>query len=78
MNTVAPPGQGILICGAGPVGLALACELYRHGVACRLIDKGAGPTPESRALGIHSRTMEVFEDMGVLGPVLERGRKLHV
>jgi 2-polyprenyl-6-methoxyphenol hydroxylase-like FAD-dependent oxidoreductase len=77
MTTVNPQGPEVLICGAGPTGLTLACELYRHGVSCRIIDKGAGPPAESRALGIHSRTLEIFEDMGVLAPVLRQSRKLH-
>ncbi|MBV8231193.1 MAG: FAD-dependent monooxygenase, partial [Planctomycetaceae bacterium] len=44
----------VLVVGAGPVGLTMACELRRHGVACRIIDRNDGPTPlnESRALGI--------------------------
>lgn len=29
----------VLICGAGPVGLALALQLAHYGVAVRIIDK---------------------------------------
>jgi 2-polyprenyl-6-methoxyphenol hydroxylase-like FAD-dependent oxidoreductase len=68
----------VLVAGAGPVGLSMACELRRHGVACRIIDKEVGPTPpeQSRALGIHAATLEVFETLGVLGPALQRGRRV--
>jgi 2-polyprenyl-6-methoxyphenol hydroxylase-like FAD-dependent oxidoreductase len=37
----------VLVVGAGPVGLSLAFELWRHGVSCRIIDQGAGPTDQS-------------------------------
>ncbi|MGD9617382.1 MAG: FAD-dependent monooxygenase, partial [Alphaproteobacteria bacterium] len=30
---------GILVVGAGPVGLTMAAELARHGVNCRIIDR---------------------------------------
>lgn len=29
----------VLVVGAGPVGLAMSCELLRHGVRCRIIDR---------------------------------------
>ncbi|GAB4386346.1 MAG: hypothetical protein Kow00121_52760 [Elainellaceae cyanobacterium] len=64
-----------LVVGAGPVGLAIACELRRHGVDCRIIDKAAEPVQTSRALGIQARTLEVFEDMGVIDSVLAAGTK---
>jgi 2-polyprenyl-6-methoxyphenol hydroxylase-like FAD-dependent oxidoreductase len=31
--------QDVLIAGAGPVGLVMAIELARYGVAVRIIDK---------------------------------------
>lgn len=66
----------ILIAGAGPVGLALACELYRHGVPARIVDKAEGTTKWSKALVVHARTMEVFERMEVLPRALELGRRV--
>jgi 2-polyprenyl-6-methoxyphenol hydroxylase-like FAD-dependent oxidoreductase len=68
---------GALVVGAGPVGLAMASELIRHGVPCRIVDENAGPTDQSRALGVQSRTLEVFEGMGVVGEALARGKRLH-
>ncbi|MBX6312998.1 MAG: FAD-dependent monooxygenase [Isosphaeraceae bacterium] len=79
MATSTSDGGGALIVGAGPVGLALACDLYRHGVPCRIIDQNEGPTPlrESRALGIHARTLEVLKDLGVVDRFLKAGRRLY-
>jgi len=68
-----------LIVGAGPTGLTLACELRRLGVECLLIDVDKGPTPshESRALGLHARTMEVFQRLGAGDWMAAEGRRLH-
>lgn len=67
----------VLIVGAGPVGLALGVELARRQIRCRLIDKKPGPSTHSKALAIFPRTLEVFEAMGVTGPVLEQGQHLY-
>src|SRR5438067_1094089 len=72
-----PPTSPILVIGAGPSGLVMAAELARHGAACRIVDKSPTPAPESRAVGIHSRSLEVFEDMGVLPAALAEGQKVH-
>lgn len=65
----------VLIVGAGPTGLTLACELFRHGVGCRIVDRSDGLNPTTRATDIQSRTLEVFADMGVLGAVLDAGHR---
>lgn len=63
-----------LVVGAGPVGLTMACELRRHGLTCRIIDKNDGPSIWSKAQVIHARTLECFQDIGVVDEVLARGR----
>jgi len=65
----------VLVVGAGPTGLAMACELSRHGVICRIIDKGNGPSRLSRAVAIHARTLELFENIGIVDKVLEQGSR---
>lgn len=67
----------VLIVGAGPAGLALALDLTRRGVPVRIIDKAPDAAAESRALAIHPRTLEVFEQIGVLDEVLAQGEELH-
>src|SRR5208282_2473454 len=67
----------VLIVGAGPVGLTMACELARHGVPCQIVDSRERPTDESRAIAVQSRTLEIFENIGVVGPVLAQGKKIH-
>jgi 2-polyprenyl-6-methoxyphenol hydroxylase-like FAD-dependent oxidoreductase len=63
----------VLICGAGPAGLILAIELARRGVSFRLIDKMAAPFHGSRGKGIQPRTLEIFEDLGILDRLLAAG-----
>ncbi|MGQ3887899.1 FAD-dependent monooxygenase [Legionella sp. CNM-1927-20] len=66
-----------LVVGAGPVGLFCANELFRHGVSCRIIDKKSALSDKSKALAIHIRTLEAFEDTYFLNDVLEQGHKVY-
>lgn len=69
-----PPPVDVLIVGAGPVGLALACDLKRRGVSLRIIDAAEAGFAGSRAKGLQPRTQEVFDDLGVLDAVQRRSR----
>jgi 2-polyprenyl-6-methoxyphenol hydroxylase-like FAD-dependent oxidoreductase len=64
----------VLIAGAGPTGLTLACELARHDVPFRLVEAAPGPQPGSRGKGVQPRSLEVFDDLGIVGRVLAHGR----
>ncbi|HLB58150.1 MAG TPA: FAD-dependent monooxygenase, partial [Gammaproteobacteria bacterium] len=66
----------VLITGAGPTGLSMAVELNRHGIAFRIIDKQTKPVPTSNALVAQTRTLEVWEDQGLLSDALTRGNIL--
>jgi 2-polyprenyl-6-methoxyphenol hydroxylase-like FAD-dependent oxidoreductase len=71
----------VLIVGAGPTGLVLACDLLARGIRARIIDKGDGAALETRALGIHARTLEVFDMMGLADRFVARGqvvRRFHM
>jgi 2-polyprenyl-6-methoxyphenol hydroxylase-like FAD-dependent oxidoreductase len=63
----------VLIVGAGPVGLTLAAELRRHGARCRIIDQLTQPLPYCRAIGVTPRTLEVWEDMGIVRDMIDAG-----
>ncbi|MGW5262669.1 FAD-dependent monooxygenase [Microbispora sp. NPDC004025] len=60
----------VLIAGAGPTGLTLAVDLARRGVACRIVEQAAEPAAGSKGKGLQPRTLEVFDDLGVIGPIL--------
>ncbi|ANU21433.1 monooxygenase [Planococcus plakortidis] len=63
----------ILIVGAGPTGLALAYSLARQGVPFRIIDRNAGPGTASRALAVHARILEQYDQLGLAKRNIERG-----
>lgn len=65
----------VFIAGAGPVGLTLANELSRHGVPIRIVDKAPHRTDKSKALVLWSRTLELFDDAGYVGPFLAAGMR---
>src|SRR5260221_12038010 len=56
----------VLVVGAGPVGLTLAIDLARRGIACRIIEQASTYQIGTRGRGISLRSQEVFEDLGVL------------
>ncbi len=63
----------VLIVGAGPTGLSLACQLIRHGVDFLIIDKKETTTPHSKAIGVHARTLEIYEQMGLAEKAIAAG-----
>jgi 2-polyprenyl-6-methoxyphenol hydroxylase-like FAD-dependent oxidoreductase len=71
-GTAAP----VAIVGAGPVGLALALGLARHGVRSVLVEREESTSEWSKAPGIHIRTREIFRQWGVEERFLEAGELL--
>ena len=49
----------VLICGGGPVGLALAVELGSRGIECMLIERGDGNVIVPKMSQVSTRTMEI-------------------
>ncbi|WP_100448525.1 FAD-dependent monooxygenase [Glycomyces xiaoerkulensis] len=68
----------VLIVGAGPTGLTLACELARRGVDFRLIDKHGDAQRLTKAAALHARALEQFRDFGAADPVIAEGRRVDV
>ncbi|MCK1820896.1 FAD-dependent monooxygenase [Streptomyces sp. XM83C] len=63
----------VVIVGAGPTGLALGVDLARRGVDALVVERGEALFPGSRGKGLQPRTMEVFDDLGILDEVLASG-----
>ncbi|WP_022892311.1 FAD-dependent monooxygenase [Agromyces subbeticus] len=60
----------VLIVGAGPSGLMLAVCLAKLGVDAIIVDGKSGPTRESRALAVQARSMELYDQLGLVDRVL--------
>ncbi|MFJ6015740.1 FAD-dependent monooxygenase [Streptomyces sp. NPDC092952] len=67
----------VLVAGAGPVGLMAASRLARSGVSVRLVDAATGPATTSRALGSHARSLEIYDQLGILGEVAPHGTRVN-
>lgn len=63
----------VIIIGAGPTGLALACQLIRYGIDFVIIDRNDTTTPHSKAIGVQARTLEIYEQIGLAERLIEQG-----
>jgi 2-polyprenyl-6-methoxyphenol hydroxylase-like FAD-dependent oxidoreductase len=66
----------VLVAGAGFAGLVLACDLARRGVSFRLVEMNPVPPDErsgSRGKGIQPRTLEIYDDLGIIDAVHAAG-----
>lgn len=72
----------VIIIGAGPTGLALACQLIRLGIDFIILDKKESTTPYSKAIGVQARTLEIYEQMDLadklvfIGAITEKVRMI--
>ncbi len=62
---------GVLVIGAGPVGLTFASEMARYGISCRIVDKAQGTKEISKALILHVRRQEVLDAIGLTHELLQ-------
>ncbi len=63
----------VLIIGAGPVGLTLAVDLGRRGIACTLVERSDAPQFLPKMERCNARTMEIFRRMGLVEKVRAAG-----
>jgi len=64
----------VLIAGAGPTGLALACDLARRGVLFRIVDKAEAYFIGSKGKGLQPGSLEVLDDFGIVDQIVRNGR----
>jgi 2-polyprenyl-6-methoxyphenol hydroxylase-like FAD-dependent oxidoreductase len=71
--------HAVIIAGGGPTGLMLAGELALAGVDVAIVERRASQDlVGSRAGGLHSRTIEVFDQRGIADRFLAAGQKAQV
>jgi len=73
MTTGAAARTPVLIVGGGPIGLALAADLGRRGVAATLIEKNENKLGPAKMLEVSVRTMEFCRQLGISGKVRNWG-----
>ena len=62
-------GTQVVIVGAGPVGVGLAIDLGRRGVACTIVEKRVGLSRIPKGQALTQRTMEHFRRWGIADEV---------
>ena len=68
----------VLIVGAGPTGLLLACLLARRGVEVRVLERRAAPASSSRAIGLHPPALRVLAALGLDRVAADRGERVRI
>lgn len=63
----------VLIIGAGPTGLTLACQCVRFALDFLLVEKNPSITPFSKAIGVQARTLEIYEQLNIAQDALNQG-----
>jgi 2-polyprenyl-6-methoxyphenol hydroxylase-like FAD-dependent oxidoreductase len=63
----------VIIVGAGPTGLALACQFIRYGVDFVIFDRNKTTTPHSKAIGVQARTLELYEQIDLADKLIAEG-----
>ncbi|MGB1206778.1 MAG: FAD-dependent monooxygenase [Chitinophagales bacterium] len=66
----------VIIIGAGPTGLALACQLIRYNIDFLIIEKNKTTTPYSKAMVVHARTLEIFKEYDLDQKAVESGQMI--
>ena len=66
----------VLICGAGPTGLVLACWLAKRQVPFRIIDKAPHAGKASRALVVQARTLEFYRQLQIDRSITDKSHKI--
>ncbi|MFI9382661.1 FAD-dependent monooxygenase [Kutzneria sp. NPDC052558] len=68
----------VVIAGAGPAGLMLACELATAGVATVLLEKQAERPGFCRGFNLNARSLDVFDRRGMADRFISEGHKVPV
>ena len=70
MNTL---NTDVIIIGAGPTGLSLACQLIRYGIDFVVVEQNETVTQFSKAIGVQARTLEIYDQIELAKLAIELG-----
>jgi len=68
-----PQRTDVLVVGAGPTGLSLACGLARRGIAHVVIDHAPQVAPYTHSTVVDARTLQALESIDTTDPLMRRG-----
>jgi 2-polyprenyl-6-methoxyphenol hydroxylase-like FAD-dependent oxidoreductase len=74
--TPLPVSTEVLIVGAGPTGLSLAVQLMRYGIDFVILDQKSDVTALSKALVVHARSLEIYDQVGLAQPAVAAGEQV--
>lgn len=67
----------VIVVGAGPTGLTLACELAMRGIAVSVLERRTDAPNITRAFAVHARTLELLDCRGMADELLPHGVPIH-
>lgn len=68
--------EQVMIVGAGPVGMLMACELLRQGIPVRLIDAAREHSAHSRATIVWPRLLELLHHTELTDRLIDNGHRI--
>lgn len=68
--------NGVVVAGAGPVGLSAATAIAQRGLPVLCIEAGAELSANSRASTFHPPTLELLDTIGATAPLMSGGLKV--
>lgn len=66
-------GTDVVVVGGGPTGMLVAGDLARAGRSVTVLEQRERPSPLSRALVVHARTLEALDQRGLAGELVATG-----
>jgi 2-polyprenyl-6-methoxyphenol hydroxylase-like FAD-dependent oxidoreductase len=75
-NDLSTSAPAVLIVGSGPAGLFSACELLRHGVKPRVVERRPTPHHEARGTALQPAILEMLDRGGLIEPFLRAGVRI--
>ncbi|MEQ1974478.1 FAD-dependent monooxygenase [Xenorhabdus sp. SGI240] len=66
----------VLIVGAGPVGLLLACRLKKNGIDVVVVEKRSSRSTHSKALSMNAASLALLHSLGVVERFKQSGKEI--